>query len=182
MYDVAYTFESSVVGENLQMNEAVYFLQAENGLIKIGKSTGEGVERRIRAIITMSAVPVHCVGWTTKYTEAELHKRFKEFRMRGEWFFPHISLIQFIQTELELRQPESIDEPEEITPDQIEPLTIARDKFVGDYLHKLMKACGGKVLKASKVSGRYRADLYELLRRHNIKARDYKDKSYNPDS
>jgi two-component system response regulator GlrR len=44
------------------------------------------------------------------------------------------------------------------------------------YLIRLLQICGGDVAKASKVSKKYRSDLYELFKRHTIQHSDFKNK------
>ncbi len=50
----------------------------------------------------------------------------------------------------------------------IAPLRSARDRFEKDYLRHLLQASRGNVSRAAKTAGKYRADLYELLRKHRL--------------
>ena len=54
-------------------------------------------------------------------------------------------------------------------------LREARDTFEKTYLSELMRRTGGNVTVASRVAGRNRTDFYELLRRHQLSAADFKD-------
>jgi two-component system response regulator GlrR len=54
-------------------------------------------------------------------------------------------------------------------------LREARDVFEKTYLVELMRRTGGNVTMASRVAGRNRTDFYELLRRHQLSASDFKE-------
>jgi len=51
----------------------------------------------------------------------------------------------------------------------------ARTRFEKNYLLNLLKATGGNVSKAAELAGKYRADLYNLLKKHNISPADFKN-------
>ena len=62
-----------------------------------------------------------------------------------------------------------------LIPDEtLKPLREARDAFEKSYLIHLLQICGGNVSKAAKLSGKYRADFYELLKKHDLKTGDFK--------
>jgi hypothetical protein len=76
----------------------VYFIQAENGLIKIGVS--ESPHGRLQALQTGSPVRLRLVGMIAgagASGEAELHAKFAEYREHGEWFRPSADLLRFIK-------------------------------------------------------------------------------------
>lgn len=50
----------------------------------------------------------------------------------------------------------------------------AKAQFEKQYLHNLLKATEGNVSKAAELAGKYRADLYNLLKKHEITPGDYK--------
>ncbi|RMG05265.1 MAG: sigma-54-dependent Fis family transcriptional regulator, partial [Nitrospirae bacterium] len=50
----------------------------------------------------------------------------------------------------------------------LRPLKEERDAFERDYLTRLLRHTGGNVSKASEIAGKYRADFYSLLKKHNI--------------
>lgn len=56
----------------------------------------------------------------------------------------------------------------------LETLKEARASFEKDYLVKLLKFTGGNVSKAAKFAARYRADFYNLLKKHQINPKDFK--------
>ncbi len=56
----------------------------------------------------------------------------------------------------------------------LKPLREARDAFEKNYLTHLLQLCEGNISKASELAGKYRADFYDLLKKHGIKAGDYK--------
>lgn len=47
-------------------------------------------------------------------------------------------------------------------------LKDAKQNFEREYLVQLVELTGGNVSQAAKLSGKHRADLYELLRKHNL--------------
>jgi len=53
-------------------------------------------------------------------------------------------------------------------------LTDARNQFERRYLDNLLAHTRGNITKASKIAGRYRADLYNMMRKHNLSPLDYK--------
>ncbi|MFC1827162.1 sigma-54-dependent transcriptional regulator [Thermodesulfobacteriota bacterium] len=58
--------------------------------------------------------------------------------------------------------------------DELLTLQQARAGFEKKYLQDLLKITGGNVSKASKLSGKYRADLYNLMKKYDIIPQDYK--------
>jgi two-component system response regulator GlrR len=63
---------------------------------------------------------------------------------------------------------------QEDPPEEIQPLKHAKENFEKDYLVQLMEFTQGNVSQASKLAGKYRADLYELLRKYDLKAADFR--------
>ncbi|HEY7164489.1 MAG TPA: sigma-54 dependent transcriptional regulator [Candidatus Binatia bacterium] len=53
-------------------------------------------------------------------------------------------------------------------------LKDARDAFERDYLVQLLSTTEGNVSQAAKLAGKYRADLYDLLKKHDLKVDDFK--------
>jgi len=54
------------------------------------------------------------------------------------------------------------------------PLVEAKAGFEQDYLEHLMRATSGNVAQAARIAGRYRADMYKLLRKYTIEPSIYK--------
>jgi len=61
-----------------------------------------------------------------------------------------------------------------ISESELQPLKKAKNDFESNYLSKLLSITGGNVSKASKIAGKYRADLYGLMKKHGFKALDFK--------
>jgi two-component system response regulator GlrR len=53
-------------------------------------------------------------------------------------------------------------------------LKDARDAFERDYLTQVLALAEGNVSHAAKLAGKYRADFYDLLKKHDLKADDFK--------
>jgi two-component system, NtrC family, response regulator GlrR len=54
------------------------------------------------------------------------------------------------------------------------PLKEAKEQFERNYLIQLIELTQGNISKAAKISGKYRADLYELLKKHGLKPKDFR--------
>lgn len=54
------------------------------------------------------------------------------------------------------------------------PLKEAKEQFEKNYLVQLIELTQGNISKAAKISGKYRADLYELLKKHGLKPKDFR--------
>ena len=58
--------------------------------------------------------------------------------------------------------------------DKLKPLREAKGEFEKSYISNILSLTGGNVSKAAKLAGKYRADLYDLLKKHDLKAADFK--------
>ncbi|MGD2096564.1 MAG: sigma-54 dependent transcriptional regulator [Desulfobacterales bacterium] len=56
----------------------------------------------------------------------------------------------------------------------LQSLKDAKENFEKNYLIQLIEITGGNVSQAAKLAGKYRADLYQLLKKYDIKAADYR--------
>ncbi len=54
------------------------------------------------------------------------------------------------------------------------PLKQAKGAFEKNYLIRLLELSGGNVSQAARLAGKYRADFYDLLRKYEINADDFK--------
>ena len=95
MEDVAYTLQPG----------HVYFVRDESGPIKIGHYTGElSVFRaRLTSMQTGNARKLTCLATLagTKSDEGALHRKFRQYRIRGEWFEPALGLLDYIREHAE---------------------------------------------------------------------------------
>ncbi len=57
----------------------------------------------------------------------------------------------------------------------LQPLKEARNAYEKSYLIHLLKNCKGNISNAAKLAGKYRADFYDLLKKHDLKAEDFKN-------
>ena len=55
------------------------------------------------------------------------------------------------------------------------PLVEAKAQFEKDYLEHLMRVTAGNVAQSARIAGRYRPDMYKLLRKYNIQPADFKE-------
>lgn len=58
----------------------------------------------------------------------------------------------------------------------LQPLKEARNAYEKSYLINLLATCKGNISNAAKLAGKYRADFYDLLKKHELKAEDFKNK------
>jgi two-component system response regulator GlrR len=58
--------------------------------------------------------------------------------------------------------------------DEFLTLQEARARFEKKYLQNLLKITGGNVSKTAELAGKYRADLYNLMKKHAITPQDFK--------
>jgi two-component system, NtrC family, response regulator GlrR len=56
----------------------------------------------------------------------------------------------------------------------VKPFKEARDAFERSYLVRLLELARGNVSNAANLAGRYRADLYTLLKKHGLNPSDFK--------
>ena len=54
------------------------------------------------------------------------------------------------------------------------PLKESKEQFEKNYLIQLIELTQGNISKAAEISGKYRADLYELLKKHGLKPKDFR--------
>ena len=54
------------------------------------------------------------------------------------------------------------------------PFKEAKEAFEREYLRNLLELCQGNVSQAAKMAGKYRADFYDLLKKHNLQTADFK--------
>lgn len=104
---------------------SVYFIQAENGPIKIGKA--KDVNRRFYQLQLKHSEPLKILGIVDGYTQEELsfHQQFASLRLHGEWFEPKSELIDYIAANAH---------PFELAP---KPLTIIRKRKRGQRSSKV---------------------------------------------
>jgi two-component system response regulator GlrR len=60
------------------------------------------------------------------------------------------------------------------TPGSFKTLKEARAQFEKAYLTRLLQMCDGKATRAAEIAGKYRADFYDLLKKHEIRVADFK--------
>jgi hypothetical protein len=81
---------------NINPNNHLYFIQAENGAIKIGIS--KKVKKRLRDLQTASPLKLKIIKIMKgkAHLEGELHKQFHDYNIHGEWFNPAQELLYYI--------------------------------------------------------------------------------------
>lgn len=64
-----------------------------------------------------------------------------------------------------------------ITQEPLKPLKEAKESYEKIYLINLLQICQGNVSQAAKMAGKYRADFYDLLKKHGLKSEAFKKSS-----
>ena len=59
-------------------------------------------------------------------------------------------------------------------PEPLKPLKESKDAFEKTYLTNLLQISEGNVSRAAKLAGKYRADFYDLLKKHDLKTEKFK--------
>ena len=60
--------------------------------------------------------------------------------------------------------------------DKPKPLKDAKNEFEKRYISNILSVTGGNVSKAAKLSGKYRSDFYDLLKKHDLDVSNFKKK------
>ena len=60
------------------------------------------------------------------------------------------------------------------TDDNLKPFKDAKEAFERSYLVQLMELTRGNISQAAKLAGKYRADLYALLKKYALNPTDYR--------
>ena len=60
--------------------------------------------------------------------------------------------------------------------DRLKSLKDAKKDFERNYLIQLIELTHGNVSQAAKLAGKYRADVYELLKKYKLDPADFRDK------
>jgi two-component system, NtrC family, response regulator GlrR len=61
-----------------------------------------------------------------------------------------------------------------VSQEPVRPLREAKDAFEKSYLIHLLESCKGNVTEIAKYAGKYRSDLYDLLKKHHLSPDDFK--------
>lgn len=85
------------------LNSGVYFMQTDNGFIKIGYS--DDIRQRIQSITPLIPNKLEIMAVIPKpvgnvLLEKSLHKRFKHLHCHHEWFHMGADLLHFLHTEV----------------------------------------------------------------------------------
>ena len=65
--------------------------------------------------------------------------------------------------------------------DSLKPFGEMRNAFEKNYLISILTVCEGNVTHAARLAGKHRADFYDLLRKHQLNARDFKKTTWSVD-
>jgi len=65
------------------------------------------------------------------------------------------------------------------SPEPLKPLKESKDAFERTYLMHLLEVCEGNVSRAAKLAGKYRADFYDLMKKHGLKIEEFKKSRSN---
>ena len=147
------------------MTGTIYFIQGENGPIKIGHTTGKPMTR-LKSLQTGHPHKLTLLATApgTKQMEKALHLRFRQYQLEGEWFKPSQELLDYIYPVINMRpvgfQISGIRLPTDLQTllDSIEKAYVlaALDKADGSKTHAAV------LLGVSFRSMRYRIDKFNI--------------------
>ena len=66
-------------------------------------------------------------------------------------------------------------QPQDSDQKRLSTLKSAKEDFEKNYLMQLIELTQGNVSQAAKLAGKYRADLYELLKKHDLNPADFRE-------
>jgi len=58
--------------------------------------------------------------------------------------------------------------------EKLKPLKDAKNEFEKNYVANILSMTGGNVSKAAELAGKYRGDLYDLIKKHDLNPLDFK--------
>jgi two-component system response regulator GlrR len=61
-----------------------------------------------------------------------------------------------------------------LSSEKLKPLSEAKADFERGYISNILELTKGNISRAAELAGRYRADFYNILKKHKIKAEDFK--------
>ncbi len=73
--------------------------------------------------------------------------------------------------------PSNIIKPEDNTDTTIHPYKKAKEIFDREYLTQVLEYTKGNIKKASEIAQKHRTDLYDMIRKYNIEANSFREKS-----
>jgi two-component system, NtrC family, response regulator GlrR len=79
-------------------------------------------------------------------------------------------------TQRDIITQELILQSQEIDPEKLTSFKDAKENFEKNYLIQLLELTRGNVSKSAKLAGKYRADVYELIKKYNLKMTDFRNK------
>ncbi len=95
-------------GNTLNRPTSIYFIQGQaTRLIKIGHAINVAKRLRDLQVTSPDALSLLWDYQAVVRHEKELHRHFAEWRVRGEWFEPHESLLRYIRN----RKPGRLTKP-----------------------------------------------------------------------
>ena len=86
------------------------------------------------------------------------------------------NIIEFamVMTRKDIITEDLILQTKAIFPEQVKSLKEARDAFEKNYLINILELSRGNISRAAGMAGKYRADFYNLLKKHNLRPEDFK--------
>lgn len=139
----------------------IYFIQAgKNGAIKIGYTESD-ISGRVASLQTASPEELHLLGSMEGdiQKESELHEKFADNHIRGEWFKPTIALKAFIF--------ENTHEDLSVPSKTILESNINLDEILGtieyNYIRKALEITENNKMRAAELLGiSFRTFRYRL--------------------
>lgn len=122
------------------------------------KSFGEEMKKEVKGITPTAMQKIMLYAWPGNVREL---KNTIEYAMA-------MTCEDVITEDLILQSKGVSQEP-------LKPLKYARDAFEKGYIVSLLELTKGNISRAAKLAGKYRADFYNLLKKHDIRPENFKE-------
>jgi len=136
------------------------------------KKFGEQMKKEIKGLTPEALKKIMLHDWPGNVRELETTIEYAVAMSQKE-FITEDFILQHKSAAADGDAGPSGDKP---TPQDLglKPLKDARDNFERDYLIHVLSMTEGNVSQAAKLAGKYRADFYDLLKKHDINVAAFK--------
>lgn len=146
----------------------IYFIQSvDGGPVKIGRAVNVGSRlRELQSVCPTQLRAVRVIRDAPQYIEAELHRRFRDYRLHGEWFSPEVLKLR---TKVASLRKADIDKINRFSGGEFEFKTVSIPEAdhssalkraeslgitIGDFVSQSIRLNSGKATRADNITPR----------------------------